>query len=110
MEVALDSLQNCRGPLQAHAGVDVLAGERTEVVRRIADTIELREDQVPDFDRAAGRRMIENFAAWAADAVGAFARCTGRPEVVVLAHALDPVGSELDVAHPDLCRFVVILV
>ena len=55
--VRLDALQHRGHPLEAHAGVDVLARQRAEVVGRVADAVELREDQVPDLDlrrRACG--------------------------------------------------------
>jgi hypothetical protein len=60
-----DALQRRRRTLQPHAGVDVLAGQRAQVVRRIADAVELGEHQVPDLDRARSRR-------------GRRSRCTAR--------------------------------
>ena len=66
-----------------------LLGSGRRLFGRIADAIELREHQVPDLDFAAGRRVVEDFAARAADAVGALAGSAGRPEVVVLAHPLE---------------------
>ena len=56
VEVRRHALQHGGRALQAHAGVDVLARQRPQVVRRVAHAVELREDQVPDLDRLAARR------------------------------------------------------
>ncbi len=73
VEIRVDALQHAGRALQAHAGVDVLARQRPEIIGRLADAIELREHQVPDFDCAAGGRMEKDFAARAAHAVGPLA-------------------------------------
>ena len=96
-------------PLQAHAGIDVLAGQRPQVVRRDADAIELREHQVPDLDFAAGRRRDRRF------------RCTGRRRRRDLGWGRRPARNcrprpcrsilfrrQLDVAGPDFGRLVVV--
>ena len=44
MEVRLDALQHGRHAFKSHTRVDILARERTKIVGRIADAIELRED------------------------------------------------------------------
>ena len=44
VEVRLDALQHGRHAFKSHTRVDILARERTKVVGRIADAIELRED------------------------------------------------------------------
>ena len=85
--VGRDALQDGGRALQAHAGVDVLAGQRTEVVGRIAHAVELREDQIPDFHLAV-RRVVVDFTTRSADSVGALAGRAGRPEVFVLADTL----------------------
>ena len=103
----LDALQHRGRPLQAHARVDVLAGQRPQIVGRVAHAVELREDQVPDFDLAEGRVVVD-FAARAADAVGALAGGVGRPEVFVLAQPLQPLGRQLDLVQPDAGRLVVV--
>ena len=107
VEVRLDALQHRGRPLQAHARVDVLARQRAQVVRRIADAVELREDQVPNLDLAEGRVEID-FAARAADAVGPLAGGVGRPEVLVLAQPLQPLGRQLDLVEPNTGRLVVV--
>ena len=109
MVVRLDALHHGGHPLQAHAGVDVLAGQRPEVVRRIADAVELREDQVPDLDRACRWRD------------GRRSRCTGRrrrrgpwlgaPAGQKLSSS--PIrsmrlGRQADLVVPDVGRFVVV--
>ena len=52
--------------------------------------------------------VVEDLGARAADAVGAVGRCAGGPEIVVLAHAGDPVGGNLDLVVPDVVRLVVV--
>ena len=52
--------------------------------------------------------MVVDFAARPADAVGPLAGGAGRPEVLVLAHPLDPIGRQLDFVEPDVGRFVVV--
>src|SRR5690606_7380692 len=90
LEVAFNSLQDGGGPLQAHTGVDVLFGERPQVVGRVADAIELREHEVPDLDLFAAVGGVIDLAAGAADAVRALRRGGGGPEVLVFVLALDP--------------------
>ena len=91
MKIRRHALQHTRGPLQTHAGVDVLARQRMQIVGRIADAIELREDQIPDLDVAAIVQVIVDLAAGTADAIGSVARRRGRPEVLVLVHPRDSV-------------------
>ena len=86
--VGVDALHHGRRALQAHAGIDVLAGQRPQIIGRIADAVELGEDQVPNLDRA-GAGVEKDLAARSADAVGPLAGGAGRPEVVVLAEPLD---------------------
>ena len=107
VEVRIHALQHRRGSLQAHAGVDVAAGQRTEIVGRIAHAIELRENQVPNFHRAEFGLII-NFAARPAHPVGPLAGCVGRPEIFVLAQALQPLGRKFDFVKPDAGRLVVV--
>ena len=110
VEIAGHLLQHRGRALQAHAGVDVLAGQRPQVVRRSSHAIELREHQVPDLDLAFVVGLEEDFAARAAHAVGTAAGRPGRPEIVVLAHPLDLVRRQLDVAGPDLGGLVVVVI
>ena len=84
-----------------------LLGNGRKLFGRIADAVELGEDEVPDFDLAEGRLEVD-FAARAANAVGALAGGVGRPEVLVLAQALQPLGRQLDLVEPDVGRFVVV--
>src|SRR5690606_28211177 len=81
VEIRLDPLERRGGSLQTHAGVNILAGQGAEVVGRIAYAVVLREDQVPDFDRAFVR-VIKDFATRTANPVGAFAGSARGPEVV----------------------------
>ena len=73
-EIAADPLHHRGHPLQAHSGINVLGGQRPEVVGRIADPVELREDQVPDLHRLALTGVIKNLAAGPADSVGSVGR------------------------------------
>ena len=107
VEIRLHALQDGRRPLEAHAGVDVLAGQRAEVVGRVAHAIELGEDQVPDFD-LAGVGVIIDFAARTADAVGSLAGGVGGPEVFVLAQPPHALRRQLDLVEPDAGRLVVV--
>ena len=66
VEIRLYALQRGGRAFQAHAGVNVFAGERAKVVRRVADAIELREDQIPNLDRLTAGGMVIDFAARAA--------------------------------------------
>ena len=84
-----------------------LLGSGRRLFGRIAHAVELREDQVPDFDLAEGRVVVD-FAARAADAVGPLAGGVGRPEVLVLAQPLQPLGRQLDLVEPDAGRLVVV--
>ena len=107
VEVRVDALEHGRRALQAHAGVDVLARQGAEVVRRRADAVELGEDQVPDLD-VAPRRAAVDLAARSADAVGPLAGGVGRPEVLVLAEALDPLRRQADLVLPNGRGLVVV--
>ena len=69
LEVAADRLHHRGHPLQAHSGIDVLGGQRSEVVGRIANPIELGKDQVPDLHRLALTGVIKDLAARSADSV-----------------------------------------
>ena len=109
MVVRFHALQHRSHAFKAHARVDVLAGQRAEVVGRGADAVELREDQVPDLDRSAGCGDID-FAARPADAVGPLARGAGRPEVFVLVQSFEAIGRQLDLVEPDVGCFVVVQV
>ena len=93
VEVRLHALKHRGRPLQAHSRVDVLAGQRAEIVRRIADAIELRENEVPNSTCRVG--VIVDFAARTANAVGTLTGGVGGPEVLVLAHPLQPLRRQL---------------
>ncbi len=107
MEIGVNALHHGGRPLQAHARVDVFAGQRMQIVGRRAPAVELREHQVPNLDRSEGRVAVD-FAARAADAVGTLAGGVGRPEVLVLAQPLEPIWRQLDLVQPDVGRFVVV--
>ena len=109
-EVAEDSLEYCGRPLQTHARVNVLLGQRTQVVGRVTNSVELRENEVPDLNRLAIVRGVVNFGAGSADSVGALGRSTRRPEVFVFVLARDPLGRNTDFVVPDLVGLVVVLV
>ena len=109
MIVGFHALQHGGHAFKTHARIDVLAGQRTEVVGRGADAVELREDQVPDLDRSAGRGDVD-FAARPANAVRPLAGGAGGPEVLVLVQPLEAIGRELDLVEPDVGRFFVVQV
>ena len=109
VEIRLHALHHRRRPLQAHPRVDVLAGQRPQVVRRIADAVELRENEVPNLD-LPGVGVIVDFAARSADAVGTLAGGVGGPEVLVLAHPLQPLRRQFHVLEPNARRLLVVQV
>ena len=80
-----------------------LLGSGRRLFGGFAHAVELREHEVPDFDFAAAGRVEEDFAARAANAVGAFAGRAGRPEVIVLAHALNLFGRQFDIVRARCC-------
>ena len=73
-KIAADPLHHRSHPLQAHAGINVLGGQRSEVVGRIANPVELGEDQIPDLHRLALTGVIKDLAARPADSVGSVGR------------------------------------
>ena len=109
VEVRFDALQNGRNAFEAHPGVDVFARERTQVVRRVADAVKLREDEVPNFNFAL-RRFVVNFGTRAANAVRAFARGGRRPEVFVFVEVLQFFGRKFDFFEPNFRGFMVVFI
>src|SRR5690606_12975317 len=108
------------------AEVDVFGWQRCEFTLAWdgAAALVLGEDDVADLHEAVAVRLyvalavlfaevVEDFAAWPADAVGALARRAGRPEVVVLAEEEDAllelalVPQFTEDAAPQLGGFVV---
>ena len=87
MEVRFYALQDGRNALEPHAGVDIFARERAKVVRRVADAVELRKDEVPNFDFALRGLMID-FGTRAAYSVWSLARRGGGAEVFVFVEIL----------------------
>ncbi len=110
MKVGVDALEHRARPLEPHAGIDVAARQRGQVVGRRAHAVELREHEVPDLHIAAVGHPVEDLAARTADTVGPLRGRTGRPEVVVFAHPRDPRGRHPDLVGPDREGLVVILV
>ena len=53
-------------------------------------------------------RVVIDFAARAADAVGTLAGGVGRPEIFVFAQPLQPLGRQLNFVEPDAGRLVVV--
>ena len=109
MEVRFYALQDGRNALEPHAGVDIFARERAKVVRRVADAVELRKDEVPNFDFALRGLMID-FGTRAAYSVWSLARRGGGPEVFVFVEILKFFGRQLDFFEPNLRGFVVVFV
>ena len=110
VEVAVDSLQHGAGALQSHAGVDVAARQRPQVIWRRSHPVELREDEVPDFHVTAVGHPVEEFAAGAAHSIGALGGGTGGPEIIVLAHAGDAGRRHADFIRPDGVGLSVVLI
>ncbi len=68
LEDRRDALQAGGGPLQPHAGVDVLLGQGLELAG--PDPVELGEDQVPDLDFLGAGAVVEDLGTGPAHAVG----------------------------------------
>ena len=114
------ALQERGHPLQAHPGVDVLAGQLAEdrevLLAGPFTADELHEDQVPDLQVAVLVGDRSPFAAVLRAAVVIDLRARAarpghahRPEVVGHAAALDPVQRNADVAVPDVRGLVVVV-
>ena len=114
VEVGRHALQSAGAAFQTHSRVDVLAREREQIVEkavfidagRRAFAVELGEHEVPDL-HLAQRRVVVDLAARAADAIGAFARGAGGPEVFVFFFAFDLIFGQTDFFVPDVVRFLV---
>ena len=116
VEHGIESLHHGEDPLQAHAGVDVLAGQVAQ--RAVGVAVVLHEDEVPDLDEARVATVLGATVV----AIGrpevhedlrigpARARVAHRPEVVLVAHALNALGAHTDLVDPELLGLVVALV
>ena len=113
VEHRVDALEDRQVPLEAGAGVDVLPRQVGEGAGGVA--VELHEDEVPDLDEAVAAAVLgatlvpvglalveEDLRVGAAGAGVAHG-----PEVVLVAHALDPLGAQADLVDPDLLGLVV---
>ena len=116
VENRVDPLQQRQDPLEAGAGVDVLVGQLGQTP--VGRPVQLHEHQVPQFDEAllsaefgptivaVGRPLVdEDLRVRSARADVAHA-----PEIVHVAHALDPPGRYPHLVDPDLLGLVVALV
>ena len=110
VEVGRYALEDARGPLQPHPGIDVLARQWTEIIRWVANPVELGEDQIPDLNVLAVFEGVVDFGTWSADTIGALARCARRPKVIRLVHPRDPGHGNPDLFVPNRGRLIVILV
>ena len=99
VEDRIDTLEDGQVPLEAGAGVDVLARQVGEDAGGVA--VVLHEDEVPDLDEAVAAAVLG--AAVVAEGLAlveedlrvraAGAGLAHGPEVVLVAHALDPLGA-----------------
>ena len=89
MEVAVDPLKHRACALQPHSCVYVPAWKWSKVIGWIADSVMLREYQIPNFNFAAVWHSVENFTAGPADAIRASGRSTCRPEIIIFTHSCD---------------------
>lgn len=81
-----------------------------QIVRRIADAIELGEDQIPDLNRLAVVKLVVDFATRTANPIGSLTRSGSGPEVFVFIHARDATGGEAYFFVPNLGRLVIVFV
>ena len=108
LKVRQDALQDRAHPLQSHARVDVLLGQRREL--SALQAVELREDEVPNLDvRGVGAPVID-LRAWAAGAVGTVLDGVRRPEILFGPELFYLVGGHADLVLPDIQRLGVVLV
>ena len=118
LEVRVHALQDRGDALEAHAGVDVLLGQRHE--RAVLGAVVLHEDEVPVLEVAVAVAADRAVRAVAAElralvvvelrARAARAGGAGGPEVVLGAHAHDALGRHADLVDPDRLGLVVVLV
>ena len=117
LEQVAHALHHAGQALEAHAGVDVGAGQ--PLIVALAVRIELAEHQVPDLHKAVAvaAGAAGGLAAAVLDAavevdLGAGAARTGAvlPEVVLLAHADHVVGGDAHLLGPDIIGLVVVQV
>ena len=116
VEDGIVTLEDGEDPLEAGAGVDVLARQLGELALRVA--VELHEDEVPDLDEALvaavlGSAVVPVRLPLVEEELrigAAGSRVAHGPEVVLVAHALDPLGPHADLVDPELLGFVVGLV
>ena len=115
----VDALQDAGHALDAHAGVDVLLGQRAQdlvVVLAAPGTADvLHEDEIPDLDVAVlvglrpaldavlGSAVVEDLRARPAGT-----RDAHRPVVVLHAPSLDALGRHADLVAPDGLGLVVV--
>jgi hypothetical protein len=109
-------LQDGQNPLEAGPGVDVLLGQLGPGA--VGRPVELHEDQVPDLHvavlvaelRAAPLAVLGAHVEEDLRVRSARAGVAHGPEVVVVPHALDPLGREAHLGDPYLLGLVVAVV
>ena len=110
-------LQDGEDPLQPGPGVDVLLGQLGPGA--VGGPVELHEDQVPDLDVAVlvrrtwarrPRRTPRPLSKKISESGPQGPGVAHGPEVVGVAHALDPLGREAHLVDPDLLGLVVAVV
>ena len=89
VKIGVDPLEDTGDAFQSHARIDILAWQRTQVVRGIPHAIELREDKIPYLDFTPFFIMVEDFTAWSTNPIGSLRRSARGPEVVVFPHTDD---------------------
>ena len=116
VEHGVVALEDGQDPLEAGAGVDVLARQLGE--HALGVPVELHEDEVPDLDEALvaavlGTAVVPVGLALVDEDLRVGAAGAGvahGPEVVLVAHALDALGPHADLVDPDLLGLVVAVV
>src|SRR5262249_50183489 len=114
--VARDALRGRAQTLEARTRVDALRGQRNQ--SSIGEALELHEHEVPQLDptgsvrtwlliEARQVRLARTHPVVDLGARSAWARVAHRPEVVLLSHADDPLGTEAGRLRPQLAGFVV---
>ena len=79
-----------------------------KVVRRVSNSIELGEYEIPDFDFFSLGVQVKDFRTWTADAIWSTGRRACRPEVIVFTEACNSSGGEADFIVPYIGCFIIV--
>ncbi len=116
VEDRIMTLEDAENPLEPCPGIDVLVRQFAEAP--VGGAVHLHEDEIPQFDESGigpefGAPVLAVGGPLVDEDLRVRAARTGvahAPEIVGVAHALDPALRHPDLINPDLFRFVVAVV